>query len=71
MGRWQRFQDWQVDWQDGICLAPGCAAHVAVLFDAGHRDGGFPLCLDCADLWLDRLIAHQLAPHLALPPAYA
>lgn len=45
-----------VTWGVTLCEAPRCALTAEILAD--EVDGrGVPLCLDCADLWLDRATA--------------
>lgn len=69
------FRVWRLDevaWGVTSCEAPGCfhTAEVLADFDDG-RDVGVPLCLDDADLLLERTVAIAEFPeprsHLNLP----
>lgn len=54
------------DWRYLGCDAPGCMAYADGLLE------GRPLCLDCADLVLERMLAVTIAPSLrsTLPPLF-
>ena len=58
MPGYERIGPPEIDWGLTLCSRKRCAELAAVLLD------GWPFCLDCADLDLERWVAWSLNPEL-------
>lgn len=65
-----------VAWGSTLCEAPRCYSPAGLLYDDLPGAGGFALCVDCGDLWLERsaavaiLLDAGLDPSAKLPALY-
>ena len=59
------FREWRGDelvWGSTMCEAPGCFRYAEVLADYDvRRDAGVPVCVDDADVLLERQVALAIA----------
>ena len=56
-----------VPWTLMTCEAPHCLSYAAVLYDVDERDIGVPVCLEHADVLLERFAAIDLGRVERLP----